>query len=643
MNVGTSRLVLVLFGCLVAGGVGVAACNSHPVEFRQAGGAVERLDTVSAGGGGKLDILFVIDNSGSMCQEQKGLRENFAQFIEDIGGSAANFNIGVTTTHFSASNFENVAQPGELQSTPHPPTFFDDVCKFEEDDQGNRDFEILKNQISAAVDCTKNPEQFSDLKNPDQSDLQCVADDDCTDVELVELFPCFNAKGSECTSREDFADVYREVPRGGGNVLRSRDYESGGELETDELQRDFACMSFVGTRGSPLEQGLKAAARAVSPVKTGGPVGNPYTQEESVQDRLNNAEIQINGEEAPNHGLFRSDAQTALLFVTDENDCSSPTAQGSDRTKVREEFSNSCTELNCYFPTSDEYSGEQLLNRVPNLYNRFRENLKDSRRLESLSEDDLVVASINGFAQSYSGEIPDNCSREQRRNLLDSLTVCNNDLGKARSGSRYGEFLSEVQSDNFDVVPGSPTDQGTGLICNPDGDLAGPLETIAEEFEVQTSACIERRVLPCNTSADSPECPEFEFGTASGDICQQWGAGTGEPDGFCSAAIRLRITPTGDRPLGELRSGDRDTFEELCIEESIGIDGSANTCVVKRDKFEWNPCEGNDDAIQLDWSIADAQRRLGPFEVRAQFAQATDTVLDQEEGADAGGAEAGSP
>src|SRR5687767_351818 len=47
-----------------------------------------------------VDILFVIDNSGSMAEEQALLSANFGAFIsvlerEDVG---ANYRIGVTTT-----------------------------------------------------------------------------------------------------------------------------------------------------------------------------------------------------------------------------------------------------------------------------------------------------------------------------------------------------------------------------------------------------------------------------------------------------------------------------------------------------------------------------------------------------------------
>ena len=51
-----------------------------------------------------VDILFVIDNSGSMAEEQARLARNFPAFIAELDGMQADYRIGVTTT--------DVAHPG---------------------------------------------------------------------------------------------------------------------------------------------------------------------------------------------------------------------------------------------------------------------------------------------------------------------------------------------------------------------------------------------------------------------------------------------------------------------------------------------------------------------------------------------------
>lgn len=60
---------------------------------------------VSTGDGGgeeegcaKIDILFVVDNSGSMAQEQANLATNFPQFISVIEASGLDYRVAITTT-----------------------------------------------------------------------------------------------------------------------------------------------------------------------------------------------------------------------------------------------------------------------------------------------------------------------------------------------------------------------------------------------------------------------------------------------------------------------------------------------------------------------------------------------------------------
>ena len=46
----------------------------------------------------KIDILFVVDDSGSMAQEQANLTTNFPQFISVIEQSGLDYRVAVTTT-----------------------------------------------------------------------------------------------------------------------------------------------------------------------------------------------------------------------------------------------------------------------------------------------------------------------------------------------------------------------------------------------------------------------------------------------------------------------------------------------------------------------------------------------------------------
>ena len=77
----------------------------------------------------KLDVLFVIDNSGSMKEEQEGVARELTAFIDELkkgGGIAQDFHVGVITTavyqHFLSNGVEAIkdypAQSGKLQPVP---------------------------------------------------------------------------------------------------------------------------------------------------------------------------------------------------------------------------------------------------------------------------------------------------------------------------------------------------------------------------------------------------------------------------------------------------------------------------------------------------------------------------------------------
>jgi hypothetical protein len=81
----TALLSLLLLG---------SACDRVPAE------AVTRCETRSVRGVAKTDILFVVDDSRSMSEEQQNVRDNLAGFLERLVNAPVrnDFQIGVTTT-----------------------------------------------------------------------------------------------------------------------------------------------------------------------------------------------------------------------------------------------------------------------------------------------------------------------------------------------------------------------------------------------------------------------------------------------------------------------------------------------------------------------------------------------------------------
>jgi hypothetical protein len=66
------------------------AIDAHPPAFHPDAGPSERCE--------KIDLLFVVDNSGSMSEEQTNLAANFPAFIQVIQDSGLDYRVAVTTT-----------------------------------------------------------------------------------------------------------------------------------------------------------------------------------------------------------------------------------------------------------------------------------------------------------------------------------------------------------------------------------------------------------------------------------------------------------------------------------------------------------------------------------------------------------------
>ncbi|MCB9554205.1 MAG: choice-of-anchor D domain-containing protein [Myxococcales bacterium] len=63
--------------------------------------------------GRTVDVLFVIDNSGSMSEEQANLQRNFGRFIAGAAQFANDYQLGIVTT-----DMDTAAQQGKLQGNP---------------------------------------------------------------------------------------------------------------------------------------------------------------------------------------------------------------------------------------------------------------------------------------------------------------------------------------------------------------------------------------------------------------------------------------------------------------------------------------------------------------------------------------------
>ncbi|HAA56024.1 MAG TPA: hypothetical protein DCE42_14765 [Myxococcales bacterium] len=91
----------------------VTGCNDYPFQRLVAQTYTEVTDTQPQTASKQVDILFVVDNSGSMQEEQTKLKTNFEAFINELlDQEVTDFQIGVITT-----DMDSAKEAGRLQGT----------------------------------------------------------------------------------------------------------------------------------------------------------------------------------------------------------------------------------------------------------------------------------------------------------------------------------------------------------------------------------------------------------------------------------------------------------------------------------------------------------------------------------------------
>lgn len=75
-----------------------------------------------------VDVLFIVDNSGSMAEEQRALRENFALFMQYFAGSGLDYHVGVVSTDCDSRRTKGVLIEDDSTGTK----FIDDSFTEEE-------------------------------------------------------------------------------------------------------------------------------------------------------------------------------------------------------------------------------------------------------------------------------------------------------------------------------------------------------------------------------------------------------------------------------------------------------------------------------------------------------------------------------
>ncbi|PRP98638.1 vWA domain-containing protein [Enhygromyxa salina] len=217
-----------------------------------------------------VDLLFVIDNSGTMGAEQLNLARNFPLLVQQLeglqsenGGTGANVNIMVTTTDFGNPLCKPFANHEPESGAP------------------------------VASACTKRLDRFTGLAqiNPP------VYEEACTDVCAAPGIEPLN--GDLIIHFDDDGDNVPPVPPADIN---------GDGIDDSPVAQALACIGPQGIDGCGYESPLEAMMQALNPLAPWN-CGSPGDQ----------AACPNGGVERP---FMREGAVLAVAIITDEADCS---------------------------------------------------------------------------------------------------------------------------------------------------------------------------------------------------------------------------------------------------------------------------------------------------------------------------------
>ena len=342
--------------CLVlAVSMAFVGCNEVPIASLEKSLSIQVERNTGTGEPIKIDFLWVIDNSSSMCEEQVSLAGNFETFRYKLNKLfELDPHIAVVTNdmHCDPDNPEIKASMGQFSTLPaggFPPACQVKVIKACTTDS---DCEGLDATFGGASDgewdcqtalnasCVTNPNGSVNT----ECKRRCTTDEECQDLFGDDRYECLKVGGQAdwgCLLPPKTEDCPDELP---------------AIIDTSNIDL-FPCLATVGVNQNKCfhyEQGLASALAALDPL----------------------------GDNAAQAGeLLRPDAYLVIIFVSDEDDCSA--AQS-----IHEDYYDTCALL----PTLDE--GGPLV-PVAHYANRFKALKADPSK--------VIVAAIAGDAVVPSG------------------------------------------------------------------------------------------------------------------------------------------------------------------------------------------------------------------------------------------------
>ncbi len=387
------------------GVVGALACNETPISNLEKSFTYKVSTNTGDGNKIKVDFLWVIDNSSSMCQEQVSLTRNFRTFTDQLQTAFdIDPRIAVTTvdSHCEWNNTSVFSSFGKFNQ--HAASEFPVACK-------------------------------------EQRRVPCISDVDCAGLDC-DLYPetCTSPEGNWSCEKAPSQDCITS-PNGSINTSCTRSCKTDEECQTlfgdpaficqkpSAFESNSGCLRPPDTKSCPDELPPYLDANNLALFPCIASVGVNQERCLKFEQPLRSGLLALdkagrNADQAK--GFLRDDAYLVVIFVSDEEDCSI-----ADNRTVDEQSYNNCGLLK----TTDE--GGPLV-PVAHYVNRFKALKADPGR--------VIVAAIAGDSQrSDPAEVELDRqayfdSRSNPRTCFSKSYICSSSNGIADFGSRFLEF-----------------------------------------------------------------------------------------------------------------------------------------------------------------------------------------------------------
>jgi hypothetical protein len=441
----------------------VAGCNEVPIEGLEKSLQIE-VEKSSGEEAVKIDFLWVVDNSTSMCEEQIQLAANFEQFTATLSDLfKLDPRLAVVSHDMSCTLDSHGVQNAQGRFSEQPATGYPKSCQPKVIQQCSQDSEC--GDLDAALGSTETDGEWTCQKaqsescevNPNGSvntecHRRCTTNLECQTVFGDPRYTCQKAGGTD-----DWSCLLPPKTDGCPESL-------GPVLDADELAQ-FPCLATIGVNQNKCfkyEQGLASAMAALD--RSGA--NKSYLTSDSGSS-----------------AFLREDAYLVIIFVTDEDDCSADCGSPGDSWKkcphpLCHKYTDENGDLRCKgVLVEDEYDtcallGDQTeggpLVPVTHYTNQIKSLKTDPSK--------VIVAAIAGDAVVPQGLAS---MKEKFERVFAGLTLTPNTCQKKCVDGDWSESFEKCVPDNaIDCDLGVwslPAEGETKGVCSPDD---GVIDTI---------------------------------------------------------------------------------------------------------------------------------------------------------------------